>query len=310
MPIRDIYKPRHDRVDVDGLEIFYRRAGHPDAPTVLLLHGFPNSSHGFRDVLTPLAEVADVIAPDMPGFGFSSAPEPGEFDYTFASLSKAIAGFVERLDLGDLFLYVHDFGAPIAYDLALADPERVLGMIVQNGNSHDSGLGSGWDVARTFWADPSPENRAALPEWLTLEGTRYQYVGGLPDRLVPLQAPENWYFDWERMCRPGNLEGQFGLFTDYANHVARYPELSAYHREHQPPSLVLWGRHDPFFEVDEVLDYHRELERCEIHIFDGGHLLLETHSAECAELMTRFVADVTVERHSASRSLVGVNGTG
>lgn len=307
MPIRDIYKPRHDRIDVDGLEIFYRRAGDPKAPTVLLLHGFPSSSHTFRHVISPLAEVADVVAPDMPGFGFSSAPEPDRFDYTFASLSKAIEGFVERLELSSFFVYLHDFGAPVGYDLALAAPERVLGIIVQSGNSHDSGMGAQWESAREFWADPSPERRAALPEWLNLEGTREQYVGGLPDRLARLQAPESWHLDWERMGRPGNIDAQFSLFTDYANHVKRFGKLTAYHREHQPPCLVLWGRHDPFFDVDEVLDYHRELDRCEIHIFDGAHLVLETHPAECAELMARFVADNTVDLLDTAPTMARAN---
>jgi pimeloyl-ACP methyl ester carboxylesterase len=172
MPIRDVCKPRHEQVEIDGLDVFYRRAGHPDAPTLLLLHGFPSSSHTFRHVISPLAQVADVVAPDMPGFGFSSAPEPDRFEYTFASLARVIEGFVERLELGSFFVYLHDFGAPVGYELALAAPERVRGIIVQSGNAHDSGMGPQWDSAREFWADPTPERRAALPEWLNFEGTR------------------------------------------------------------------------------------------------------------------------------------------
>jgi pimeloyl-ACP methyl ester carboxylesterase len=290
-PMLSVEKPRHATVEIDGLEIFYRRAGRREHPTFLLLHGFPSSSHSFREVIGPLARVADVVAPDLPGFGFSSSPDPKEFPFTFERLSGVVEQFLDHLGIDSFFVYLHDFGAPVGYNLALAKPSRILGIVVQSGNAHESGLGSAWDAAREFWADPTPERRAALPEWLNFEGTRYQYVGGLPDRLVELPPPESWHLDWERMTRPGNIEGQFALFCDYATHVARFEDLAKYHRDQQPPTLVLWGRHDPFFQVDEVLDYHRELETCEIHVFDSAHLLLETHAAECAELMARFVLE-------------------
>jgi pimeloyl-ACP methyl ester carboxylesterase len=285
--------------------VFYRRAGHPDAPTLLVLHGYPSSSAMFRHVISPLAEVADVVAPDMPGYGLSSAPEPDGFEYTFASLARVIEGFVERLELSSFFVYLHDFGAPVGYELALAEPERVLGIIVQSGNAHDSGMGPQWDETREFWADPTPERRAAQREWISFEGTREQYIGGLPDRLRNRQPPENWHLDWARLSRPGNIEAQLSLFTDYANHVKRFADIAAYHETHQPPCLVLWGRHDPFFDVDEVLDYHRELDRCEIHIFDASHFLLETHSAECAELMARFMVDNTADALARTSVVAG-----
>lgn len=286
----DVHKTRHRTVEADGLTVFYREAGRPDSPGLLLLHGFPSSSHSFRNVMGPLAEVARVVAPDMPGFGFTEAP--ATYDYTFETMARSIDAFTRAVGLDRFFLYVHDFGAPVAYHLALARPDRVLGLVVQNGNAHEEGLGEAWGAARAYWADPTPENRAALPDWLNFEGTRAQYVGGVPERIKPLFAPEGWHFDWARMNRPGLVDVQFRIFCDYARHVARFPEISAYHRKHQPPALLLWGRHDTFFEVDEVLAYGRELDRLDMHIWDGAHLLLETHHQECAALMRAFVLNV------------------
>lgn len=279
---------RHRKVAAGGLNLFFREAGDPNAPAVLLLHGFPSSSHTFRNVMEPLAEAAYVVAPDMPGFGFSDAPPVDAYDYTFENLANAIEALTDELGLGRLFLYVHDFGGPAAYQLAMRRPERVLGLIVQNGAAHEEGLGHTWDTARAFWADPSPENRAKLPDWLNFEGTRDQYLHG-PERLRPLVPPESWHLDWERLSRPGNIEAQFRLFMDYQSHVARFGEISAYHRARQPPCLVLWGRHDVYFELPEIMAYARELDRLEIHVFDGGHLLLETHHRECAAEMVRFI---------------------
>ncbi|MFI6298845.1 alpha/beta fold hydrolase [Nonomuraea sp. NPDC050790] len=281
---------------MDGINVFYREAGARDRPCVLLLHGFPSASHTFRHVISPLAEVSRVVAPDLPGFGFSSAPRVGDFEYGFARLADIVEAFLERIGVEEFFVYLHDFGAPVGYHLATRRPERVLGLIVQNGNAHEDGLGPGWDTARAFWADPSEANRAKLPEWLNFEGTRDQYLGGLPQRVRPLHPPEPWYLDWERMSRPGNVEAQFQLFRDYASHVARFDELADYHRTHQPPGLLLWGRHDPFFDLAEIMAYARTLDRLEMHVYDGGHLVLETHSAECAAVMAAFVADISAER--------------
>jgi pimeloyl-ACP methyl ester carboxylesterase len=239
-------KPRHRSLDVDGLEIFYREAGTPDQPCVLLLHGFPSSSHLFRNVMPPLAEVSHVVAPDLPGFGFSASPGVDEYEYTFANLADTVEAFLERVGVEKFFVYLHDFGAPVGYELATRHPERILGLIVQNGNAHDDGLGSQWDSARAYWSDPSEENRARLPEWLNFEGVRDEYTSGLPERVRVLQPPEPWHLDWERMSRPGNLDAQFRLFRDYASHVARFDDLADYHRTHQPPCLVLWGRHDTY----------------------------------------------------------------
>ncbi|MBZ2196285.1 alpha/beta fold hydrolase [Occultella gossypii] len=284
-------KVRHRRADVGALEVFYRESGTPERPAVLLLHGFPSSSHTFHQVMPRLAEVAYVIAPDLPGFGLSSAPTVDAYDYTFENLSRTVEALLEGLGVERFFLYLHDFGAPVGYHLATRLPGRVAGLIVQNGNAHEEGLGHQWDAARAYWADPTDANRAELGDWLNFAGTRDQYLAELPSYLRELHPPESWHLDWERMRRPGNIDAQFALFTDYASHVARFDELAAYHRAHQPPALVLWGSRDAFFDLDEVLAYHRALERVDSHLYDAGHFLLETHAVECAELMRAFVLD-------------------
>lgn len=282
-------KTRHLRAEIDGVNLFYREAGRADAPGLLLLHGQPCSSHYFRHVIGPLSDVAHVVAPDLPGFGFTEAP--GDYPYTFDAMARTIDALTRKIGMERFFLYVHDFGAPVAYYLALARPDRVLGLIIQNGNAHEEGLGPDWIPNKAYWADPTPENRAKLPEWLNFEGVRHTYVGDIPDRLVPLFAPEGWHLDWERMSRPGLVEIQFRIFADYGNYVARFPEISAYHRDHQPRALMLWGRHDPYFEIEEVLAYARELDRLDMHIYDAAHLLLEIHHQECVSLMREFILD-------------------
>lgn len=197
-------KPMHHMADLDGVKLFYREAGRPGAPGLLLLHGQPCSSFGFRHVIGPLAEVAHVVAPDLPGFGFTEAPD--DYPYTFDAMARTIDALTRKVGLERFFLYVHDFGAPVAYHLALARPDRVLGLIIQNGNAHEEGLGPDWIPNKAYWADPTPENRAKLPEWLNFEGVRHTYVGDIPERLVPLVAPEGWHLDWERMSRPGRVE--------------------------------------------------------------------------------------------------------
>jgi pimeloyl-ACP methyl ester carboxylesterase len=288
-----IQKARHHTIDVDGVNLFYREAGRRDAPGVLLLHGQPSSSYSFRDVMSPLAEVARVVAPDLPGFGFTEAPD--DYPYTFDAMARTIDALTQKIGLERFFLYVHDFGAPVAYYLAMARPDRVLGLIIQNGNAHQEGLGPDWEPNKAYWADPTPENRAKLPAWLNFEGVKGTYVGKIPDRLKPWFAPEGWHLDWERMNRPGLVEIQFRIFEDYGRYVARFPEISAYHREHQPRALMIWGRHDPYFEIDEVFAYARELDRLDMHLYDGAHLLLETHHQECAALMREFILDVQAD---------------
>ena len=285
---------RHRSVEVDGARVFFREAGPQDGPGVLLLHGDLSSSFSFRNVMGPLGEVARVVAPDMPGFG-GRTEVPDDYEITFAHVSETIDHFTQAIGLDRIFLYVHDYGSAVAYHLALQRPERVLGLIIQNGNAHPEGLGPQWDDTKAYWAEPTPENRATLPDWLNVDGLRDEYLGGLSDRTIDLVAPEMWELDWSRLRRPGQVDRQFRLFEDYASHVARFDDIAAYHREHQPPALLLWGRHDPYFSIEEVLAWHRGLDRIDLHLLDGSHYLLETHHHRCAELMCGFVAAVAQE---------------
>ena len=290
------HKTRHETVDVKGLNIFYRHAGDTERPAILLLHGYPNSSYAYRHLIEPLAETAYVVAPDLPGFGFSSAPSADDYDYTFENIADTIDAFLAALDLERFFLFVTDFGTPVGYYLATRRPDRILGLIVQNGNAHDEGLGPDWDAPKAFFADRTEANRAKLSEWMNFETTRYQYIGEQPERLARLYPPEGWHLDWERLSRPGIIDIQFKIFSDYGSHIERFPAIHAYHSEHQPPCLLLWGRHDPFFDLDEIMAFDRALDALEIHVFESGHQLLETHPGECADLVTRFMRDVQAEQ--------------
>lgn len=288
--MRTVEKTRHHTVHVDGVELFYREAGQRGAPGLLLLHGQPCSSFYFRNVIGPLSEVAHVVAPDLPGFGFTEAP--GDYPYTFDAMAETIDALLREVGMDRFFLYVHDFGSPVAYALALKYPERVLGLIVQNGNAHEEGLGTPWDLVKSYWADLTPANLAKIPEWLNFEGVKHTYVGDIPDRLVPLVAPEGWHLDWERMSQPGRIDMQLRIFSDYSSHVARFSEYAAYHHDRQPAALLLWGRHDPYYQIEEAYAYASDLDRIDMHFYEGTHLLLETHHAECAHMMRNFIVDV------------------
>ncbi|MBB3036407.1 alpha/beta fold hydrolase [Hoyosella altamirensis] len=285
-------KTRHLSRELAGTTLHYREAGVPSSTAVLLLHGFPSSSYSFRDVLPVLGEHVYVIAPDIPGFGFSDAPPLDEYEYTFEHLSHVIEALIDDLRVERYVLYVTDFGTPVGYHMAMRHPERVLGLIVQNGNAHEAGLNEAWDAPRKYWAEPTEENKSAIPEWLNFAGTREQYLGGLRSELQELHQRESWHLDWERLSRPGNIDIQFQLFYDYRKHVARFADIAAYHQKHQPPCLVLWGRHDPFYDIAEVMAYHQEMTTFDAHIYDAGHFLLETHAPQVAELLVTFIDDV------------------
>ena len=288
--MRTINATRHRTINIDGVDVFFREAGHRGSPGLLLLHGQPCSSFYFRTIIGPLSEVAHVVAPDLPGFGFTKAPE--NYSYTFDAMAETIEALLREVGMDRFFLYVHDFGSPVAYALAMKYPERVLGLIIQNGNAHEEGLGAPWEPVKSYWADPTPENLAKIPEWLNFEGVKHTYVGGIPERLLPFIAPEGWHLDWERMSQPGRIDIQLRIFADYSAHVARFPACQAYHRNHQPPALLFWGRHDPYYDIAEADAYARDLDRIDMHVFDGTHLLLETHHDECARLMRDFIMDV------------------
>jgi len=276
---------RHERHLVDGTELEVRVAGDRDAPALLLIHGFPSSSASFRHVIPALAERCFVVAPDLPGFGRSTPIERPSFA-RFAVLLEAL---LEQLGVESSHLYLHDYGAAVGLHLATADPGRVRSLVVQNANAHDSGLGPPWAATRAYWADPTPEREAEATAHLTLEGTRQQYVGGVPAEVARRIDPRVWEQDWRVMSLPGRLETQRALVRDYGSHVARFGEIAAYLDRWQPPALLLWGRHDVFFDLAEVLSWMQRLPRMEAHILDGPHFLLETHAAECAALLGAFL---------------------
>lgn len=282
-------KTRHRTVNIDGVKIFYREAGDPNAPTILLLHGFPASSHMFRDLIPALADRFHVVAPDYPGFGYSDFPDPKSFDYTFQSYAELIDKFATELSLSRYALYMQDYGAPVGLRLALLKPERVSALLVQNGNAYKAGLGDSLAAVAKFWKDPSPANRDTLRQWLK-EGPKTHYTGGLEQKQIELLSPDSWTLDWERMSRPGNIELQLDLFYDYRTNVDLYPQFHEYFRKHQPPTLVTWGRHDEIFIAPGAHAYKNDLPDAEVHLLDAGHFALESHWREIAALIRDFMA--------------------
>jgi pimeloyl-ACP methyl ester carboxylesterase len=268
-----------------GTELSFIAAGEVSRPAVLLLHGFPSSSRTFRDIVPELSQAAYVIAPDLPGFGESDVLH----EVSFPAFGRAISELLERLAIGPRYIYLHDFGAPVGFHIAMQAPERVLGLIVQNANAHRTGFGPEWAATQAYWSQPNPENEAAATAHLTLEGTRYQYVGGVPSEVAERIPAESWEEDWRVMNLPGRMDTQRALIADYAHYVARFDEIAEYLARWQPPSLMLWGRHDPFFDLAEILSWMRALPRMEAHVFDAGHLPLETHAAAAVSLMLDFI---------------------
>ena len=282
----------HKTVRVEGLDIFYREAGPRDAPTLLLLHGFPTSSHMFRNLIPALADRFHVVAPDYPGFGHSSMPEVDRFDYSFDRLAQVMERFVERIGLRTYSLYLMDYGAPVGFRLAVKHPERVETLIVQNGNAYDEGLRAFWDPFRAFWKDQSEANADALKAFFSVEATKWQYTHGV--RNVEAVSPDNWIVDQALLDRPGNQEIQLRLFLDYGSNPPLYPQWQAYLRQHQPPTLIVWGRNDQIFPAEGAHPYKRDLETLEFHLLDTGHFALEEDGGFIAERIRAFVG-----RHAA-----------
>ena len=281
---------RHRRVRVDGLDIFYREAGRPDAPAILLLHGFPTSSHMVRHLIPALADRYRVVAPDYPGFGYSDFPDRDAFAYSFASLAKVVAGFVDAVGLRRYAIYIQDYGAPIGLRLALMAPKRVTALITQNGNAYVEGLSPLWDPLRAYWTDPSPANRAVLAGWLGEAGTKLQYTAGVAEADLERLSPDSWTLDWLKLGRPGNAEVQVDLFGDYRTNVELYPDFQRLLRDRRLPTLVLWGRRDPFFTLAGAQAYRRDVPNAELHLLDGSHFLLETHGPAATRIIRSFLA--------------------
>ena len=281
-------RTRHRVVDVDGLRIFYREAGADTSAAVLLLHGFPTSSHMFRALIPALAGNHHVVAPDLPGFGFSEAPGRAQFKYTFDHLADVIDRFTTVARLARYAIYVFDYGAPVGFRLATRHPERITAIISQNGNAYEEGLSEGWNPIQRYWREPTSVNRDALRNFLTPEVTKWQYVHGVQDES--LVAPESYGLDSALLARPGYDEIQLDLFLDYASNVALYPKFQEYFRTHRPPLLAVWGKNDPFFLPPGAEAFKRDIPDAVVRFFDTGHFALETHAPEIAAAIRDFLA--------------------
>ena len=274
-------------VEIDGIEIAYREAGDPSRPTVLLLHGFPTSSHMFRNLIPELAGRYHVIAPDYPGFGASAMPQADQFDYSFANIARLMTGLLDHKGIGRYAVYLMDYGAPVGFRMFAADPERVTGFIIQNGNAYAEGLLEFWDPIRAYWADPSPENGDVLRGFLTLDVTKWQFTNGTRD--PESISPDNFWHVQYLLDRPGNQEIQLALFLDYATNVPEYPKWQALFREFQPPALLMWGKGDHIFPEAGAHPYKRDLKDLEFHILDTGHFALEEDGPLIAARMRGFL---------------------
>ena len=292
-------KYRH--ASVDGIKVFYREAGPANAPAILLLHGFPTSSHMFRNLIPLLADDYHVVAPDLPGFGFSDAPERRNYAYTFEQLAKTIATFTQTIALNRFAMYVFDYGAPVGFRLALAHPDRIAAIVSQNGNAYEEGLSEGWNPIQKYWKEPTPQNRAALRAFLTPEATKSQYTHGVSDES--LIAPEAYQLDSVLLARPGNEEIQLDLFLDYASNVALYPGFQEYFRTSRPPLLAAWGKNDPFFVPAGAQAFRRDIPDATIQFFDTGHFAIETHVAEITAAMKDFFKARGFKRPTRERAV-------
>lgn len=278
---------RYQFVEADGVRVFYREAGDASAPVMLLLHGFPSSSHQYRNLIPKLAGKFRVIAPDLPGFGFTEVPAERNYVYTFDALAKTLGAFVDALKLTKYAMYFFDYGAPTGLRLAVAHPERVTGIVSQNGNAYLDGLGDAWAPIRAYWNDPTEQNRQVIHDAiLHLEGTKWQYVHGVED---PSQvAPESYTLDALLLERPGNKAIQLDLFLDYANNLKLYPEFQAFFRKAQVPTLAIWGKNDPFFIPPGAEAYKRDNPDAVVELLNTGHFALETHG----DYIARRILDV------------------
>ena len=280
---------QYNTITVNNINIFYREAGDKKNPTILLLHGFPSSSHMFRNLINELIDDYHIIAPDYPGFGNSDQPGIDEFEYTFDHLASVIIQFIEELKLEKFSLYVHDYGAPIGFRLAKKYPERIQAIITQNGNAYEEGLLSTWDPVRKYWENPIEENKVPLKGLLTAEFTKYQYINGTrnPNKI----SPDSWKLDQTALDRPGNEEIQLALMYDYRNNLKQYPDWQEFFRTYQPPTLVVWGKNDMFFGPEGALAFQKDLKDCDVHLLNTGHFPLEEEVETSAYLIKQFLRE-------------------
>jgi len=279
----------HHRIEADGVHVFYREAGPADAPVILLLHGFPTSSFQYRELIPRLADRYRVIAPDLPGFGFTEVPAERDYKYTFDALAKTIFAFTQTLKLTRYAMYVFNYGAPTGFRLALMAPERVTAIVSQNGNAYEEGLGDAWQPIQRYWREPTPEHRNAIRAGLTLEGMRHEYSVGIPDpRLI---KPEGYTLDAALLARPGNVDIQLDLFLDYANNVKLYPKFQEYFRTAKPPLLAIWGKFDPYFIPAGAEAFKKDIPTANVKFLPTGHFALETHLNEIAIAIREFLME-------------------
>jgi pimeloyl-ACP methyl ester carboxylesterase len=286
-----MFSTRYATADVDGFKVFYREAGEKGAPKLLLLHGFPTASHMFRDLIPLLADEFHLLAPDLPGFGQSDMPSRERFKYTFDNVAKVITRFTDVVGFQRYFLYVFDYGAPTGFRLAMKNPERIAGIISQNGNAYEQGLSDGWNPIRDYWKTPSDANRQALRAFLAPQTTEWQYTHGVPDRKVV--SPDGYSLDNFYLARPGADEVQLDLFGDYKSNVALYPDFQNYFRQHKPPFLATWGKNDPFFLPAGAEAFKRDIPNAIVRFHDTGHFALETHAGEIAADIQDFLRELT-----------------
>lgn len=280
-------KVTYRTIDVDGVPVFYREAGDRDAPAILLLHGLPSSSRMYEPLLTRLSDRYHLIAPDYPGFGHSGAPAPDTLSYTFDHLAEVMVRFTEAIGLARYHLFLQDYGGPVGFRMAIAQPERLRSLIVQNAVAHDTGLTSLWASRRAFWANRAPNEEALRRNLLSLEATRQRHVGSDPN--IELYDPDLWTDEFAFLSRPGQADIQTELFYDYRNNVASYPSWQTWLRKVQPPLLVLWGKYDPSFDISEPEAYRRDVPNAEVHILEAGHFALDTAADQVADIVRNFL---------------------
>jgi pimeloyl-ACP methyl ester carboxylesterase len=278
----------HHHIEADGLQVFYREAGSADAPVILLLHGFPASSFQYRELIPRLADRYHVIAPDLPGFGFTEVPATRDYTYTFDALAKTIFAFTNALQLTRYALYVFDYGAPTGFRLAMMAPERITAIVSQNGNAYEEGLGDAWQPIQRYWREPTQQHRDAIRAGLNAEGIRHEYSVGISN--PELIQPEGYTLDAALLARPGNVDIQLDLFLDYANNVKLYPAFQEYFRRAQPPLLAVWGQFDPYFVPAGAEAFQRDISNATVKLLPTGHFALETHLEQVVQEMREFLA--------------------